>query len=129
MDRQTDDIITAMTANESFLFVGRMSGTIMKFTLPHISSEPKYFVQCRPNLLYVNCNSTRLISLDLNGSLILLDLEPSGGKQLEYEKKECWAVVWSDTDPLSFAVMEKSRLHIVRGVTADDPITSDAYIC
>lgn len=48
---------------------------------------------------------------------------------MEYEKKECWAVVWSDTDPLSFAVMEKSRLHIVRGVTADDPITTDAYIC
>jgi WD repeat-containing protein 35 len=48
---------------------------------------------------------------------------------LDFDKKDCWAVVWSDTDPLSFAVMEKSRLHIVLDRTADEPITTDAFIC
>lgn len=49
------------------------------------------------------------------------------GKSLDFDKKECWLVVWSDNDPLTFAVMEKGRLHIVRDVIADDPIPTDAF--
>lgn len=80
-------------------------------------------------MLSINCNSTRLTSIDLNGTLTLLEINPQGGQTLEFEKKDCWAVVWSDTDPITFAVMEKSRLHIVRDIIGDDAITTEAYIC
>jgi WD repeat-containing protein 35 len=46
----------------------------MKFTLPHVSIEPKLFFQSRPNLLYVNCNATRMISIDLHGTLQILEM-------------------------------------------------------
>lgn len=37
-------------------------------------------------------------------------------------------MVWSDNDPITFAVMEKQRLHIVRDIKADAPIPTDAFI-
>lgn len=108
--------------------MGRISGTVLKFTLPHVSAEPKQFLQSRPNLMAVNCNSTRLLAVDLNGTLTLLEVTPQGGQALDFEKKDCWALAWSEGDPLQFAVMEKSRLHIVRDVTADEAITTEAYL-
>jgi hypothetical protein len=37
--------------------------------------------------------------------------------------------MWSDSDPLQFVVMEKSRLHIVRDVTGEEPVTTDVFLC
>lgn len=48
---------------------------------------------------------------------------------MDFEKKDCWAMIWNESDPLSLAIMEKSRLHVIRDVTPDDPIPSDAFIC
>ena len=61
-----------MTANENFVFVGRISGVILKFTLPHIMLESKLFVKTRPNALSINCKSDRLAVIDLNGILNIL---------------------------------------------------------
>ena len=78
-EKQTEDIICAIYANESFLLVGRLSGTVMRFTLPHISVEPKQFLQGRPQILLLNCTSTRLACIDSFGTLNLLEVTAQGG--------------------------------------------------
>lgn len=59
-------------ANENFLFLGRLSGTINKYTLPHVTLENKLFVKTRPNQMSLNNNSTKIAVIDLNGVLTLL---------------------------------------------------------
>lgn len=52
-DSQTDDIIGSICLNENMLLVGRISGTVMRFSLPHLSPEQKQFLQTRPNQLAI----------------------------------------------------------------------------
>ncbi|CAD8136286.1 unnamed protein product [Paramecium pentaurelia] len=129
LEKQTDEIICAIQANENYLFIGRINGNILKFTLPYVSVEPKYFFENRPNIININCNSTRLSIIDIMGTIQLLDISVASGKLLDFDKKDCWQVVWSDNDPLQFAVMEKGRIHLVRDVTAEDPFPCEAFLC
>ena len=61
--------------SEAALVIGRTSGTLQRYTLPHISLEHKYTVRCRPQLLALNCNSTKLSIIDINGVLTFFDLD------------------------------------------------------
>lgn len=47
-EKQTEDIICTLTTNENYLFIGRLSGSIIKYTLPHVTIENKLFVKTRP---------------------------------------------------------------------------------
>jgi hypothetical protein len=92
---QTDDIICAskylqlnriylisiqiVAANENWLFIGRLSGTILKYTLPHVSLESKLFVKTRPQSMSLNCNASRIAVIDLNGVLNILEVNSQGG--------------------------------------------------
>ena len=42
---------------------------------------------------------------------------PSGrkGKQLDFERKDAWDMVWAEDNPNLFAMMEKTRMYIYRG--------------
>lgn len=128
-EKQTEDIIQAIAATENFLFVARLSGTIQKFTLPQVALETKLFLKTRPNFISVNSTATRLGVIDLNGTLNILEVNNQGGNLLEFEKKDCWNVMWSEDNPLHFCFMERSRLYTVKGVEADEPVTTEAFIC
>lgn len=90
MEKQAEETICCISANEDYLFVGRVNGNILKYTLPHVSVEPKIFLENKANIININCDSSRLSIIDINGTLKLLDLKVSGGKTFDFEKKECW---------------------------------------
>jgi WD repeat-containing protein 35 len=48
---------------------------------------------------------------------------------LEFEKKDCWNIMWSEDNPLHFCFMERSRLYTVKGIEADEPVTTESFIC
>lgn len=77
----------------------------------------------------LNNNSTKIAVIDLNGVLTLLQINAQGGNLLEFEKKDCWNVKFSDDHPDFFCFMEKSRLYIVNGLEADEPVSTESYIC
>ncbi len=58
------------------------SGTLLRFSLPHVVMENKYVVRLRPQLLALSCDSRTLSIIDINGVLTLFDLEarPQGPK-------------------------------------------------
>ncbi|KAJ3036043.1 WD repeat-containing protein 35 [Rhizophlyctis rosea] len=78
------------------------------------------------------------------GSLMSKD---EAGKLLEFERKDVWDVKWSvsfltgregdllnfhfraDDNPELFAIMEKTRMYILRNVDPEEPITCSGYIC
>jgi WD repeat-containing protein 35 len=36
---------------------------------------------------------------------------------------------WADDNPELFAMMEKTRMYIFRGLDPEEPLTSSAYLC
>lgn len=147
--RPTSDEIYCITANQKYLIVGRASGTLHRYTLPHISLENQYMVRCVPHIIGINCDSTRLSIIDMTGILTFFDCEaintreandPNGmnspgmtmsrtGKTLDFERKDSWDMVWSEDNPKLFAMMEKTRMYIFNGLDPEEPVLSSGYLC
>lgn len=135
------DPIIAVAASASCLLVARDSGALLRFSLPHIALEHSYKVRGRAQAISINCDGTRVSLVDINGVLTLFDLDTSSGGEVvvpasapgepagRFERKDVWDIRWAEDDPLLFAAMEKTRMLIVRGVTAEEPIASSGYIC
>ncbi|KAH7484788.1 hypothetical protein PRIC1_004107 [Phytophthora ramorum] len=135
VSRQLEDPICAICASDSWIFAARASGLIHCFTLPHISLEMKYIVNCRPQFLALNCNSTLLSVIDINGLLTVMEVGAAGslnttqGKMLNFEKKDAWDVVWAEDNPELFVMMEKARMYVYRGLEPEEPVSSSGYLC
>lgn len=130
----TQDRITAITASDKNLIVGRESGQLKRYTLPHISLEQTNVVRCRPQLLRLNCDSSRLAIVDTNGILTIMDLDALGedpqrpGKLLRLERKDAWDICWASDNPRMFAVMEKTRMYVFNDLDAQEPYLSSGYL-
>ena len=68
------DPIVAVAASASCLLVARDSGVMHRYSLPHIALEHKYTLRCRPQTMAINCDSSRLSIIDVNGVLAYFDL-------------------------------------------------------
>lgn len=44
-------------------------------------------------------------------------------------EQDVWDMHWSEECPDHIAIMEKTRLYILRGNNPEEPLTSSAYIC
>jgi WD repeat-containing protein 35 len=142
---QSNDPICCITASKSNLIISRASGTLLRFSLPHLSLENTYVVRCRPQLLALNCDSTRISIIDINGVLTLFDLDlkaNSGptqgahknqlntvGVHLDFERRDAWDMIWSEDNPELFACMEKTRMYVFRGLLPEEPVMSSGYLC
>jgi WD repeat-containing protein 35 len=134
-DQDTTDPICCVAVSATALIVGRQSGIALKYTLPHISLEAKYQLRCRPQRIEINCDSTKLSIIDINGILTFFDLEagmtPNGpaGERMPFERKDVWDMRWADDNPELFAMMEKTRMYIMRGLDPEEPVASSGYLC
>jgi WD repeat-containing protein 35 len=136
----TQDAIQSITASDSMLLVGRQSGTVHRYSLPHIALEAKYILRCCPQLLAINCDSTRMSIIDINGVISFFDMEAGrgitaneqglpAGEHLAFEKRDAWDMVWAKDNPELMAMMEKSRMYIYRGLQPEEPVVSSGYLC
>ncbi|XP_012508519.1 PREDICTED: WD repeat-containing protein 35 [Propithecus coquereli] len=110
---------------------GRESGTIQRYSLPHVGLIQKYSLNCRAYQLSLNCNSSRLAIIDISGILTFFDLDArvtdSTGQQvigelLNLERKDVWDMKWAKDNPDLFAMMEKTRMYVFRNL---DPEIAD----
>ncbi|XP_070533961.1 WD repeat-containing protein 35-like isoform X2 [Ptychodera flava] len=134
----TRDPICCMCASDKMLIIGRETGTLHRYSLPHLALVNKYALNCRPHALSLNCNSTRLAIIDISGILSFFDLEArvtnqdgqeSQGQQLNFERKDVWDMKWAEDNSELFAMMEKTRMYIFRNLDPEEPILSSGYIC
>ncbi|XP_022083410.1 WD repeat-containing protein 35-like [Acanthaster planci] len=134
----TNDAICCVCASDKLLIVGRESGTLNRYSLPHLALTNKHTVNCRPHALSLNCNSARLAVIDITGILTFFDLEAKWvngegqevqGQQLEFERKDVWDMKWAEDNTELFAMMEKTRMYIFRNLDPEEPIMSSGYIC
>uniref|UniRef100_A0A061SDB5 Wd repeat-containing protein 35 isoform x2 n=1 Tax=Tetraselmis sp. GSL018 TaxID=582737 RepID=A0A061SDB5_9CHLO len=136
----SNEPVSAIAASDKFLMIGRVSGVVNRYSLPHLSMEGRHLLRCRPQLMALNCNSTRLSVIDINGVLSFFDLSPGGqdaapgamaatGEHLDFERKDVWNMLWSKDNPELFSMMEKTRMYITRGLDPEEPVQSSAYLC
>ena len=59
----------------SCLVVGRESGTVQRYSLPHLALDGKVLIQTRPQVLAVNCASSCMTCIDINGILTLYNIQ------------------------------------------------------
>ncbi|CAE7910264.1 Wdr35 [Symbiodinium sp. KB8] len=71
----TQDPIACICATEQCLLVARESGVVHRYALPHLSLEARFTIRCRPQVIAANCDSTRMSVIDINGVLLLFDVE------------------------------------------------------
>lgn len=134
--KATTDPICCLASSENFLLIGRESGMIQRYTLPQITLTNRYTTSSRPQKISINCNSTRASIIDISGRLTMLDLEPSKSNDnndhedvSKFEKKEVWAMCWAQDNPSLLAIMEKTRMYVIRGIDPEEPLSCSGYIC
>lgn len=74
------------------LMIGRISGVVHRYSLPHLTVEGQHVLRCRPHMLALNCNMTKMSIIDINGVLSFYDLAAKGngstpGEHLAFERK------------------------------------------
>jgi hypothetical protein len=106
------DPIACATCSDKFLVIARKSGTITRFTIPHLSQENTYTTRCEPFRIELNCTSTKLGLVDSVGTFSLLDLEARieegeevdgkavlgtfFGRKLGLERRDVWDIKWAE---------------------------------
>ncbi|KAG5344860.1 WDR35 protein, partial [Acromyrmex heyeri] len=137
--KATMDPICCVYATEKTLLVGRDSGMIQRYSLPQITLVNRYNTVCRLHRIAINCDSTRVSILDANGILSMLDLDlqkppdsrdgDSSEDISKFERKDVWAMCWAQDNPSLLAIMEKTRMYVLRGLDPEEPIACSGYIC
>lgn len=78
----------------------------------------------------------RLAVIDSTGVLSLLEMsvdsvikESISPKALQsFQRRDVWTIKWASDDPELLAIMEKTRMYIIRGFNPEEPISTSAYI-
>ena len=45
------------------------------------------------------------------------------------ERKDVWDVKWAEDDPSLYAIMEKTRMYVIRGNEPEEPLQSSCHLC
>ncbi|EGB12638.1 hypothetical protein AURANDRAFT_51986 [Aureococcus anophagefferens] len=131
------DPIAAVAASDRLLLVARASGDIFQYSLPHVSLERKHGVSSVPWILSLNCASSKLAIIDTHGRLAGRGKKcptskaplSAAGELLNFERKDCWDVVWAEDDPDLFVAMEKTRLCVYGAdLEPEEPIVCSGYV-
>lgn len=131
----TVDPICCVAISESLLLVGRESGIVHEYSVPNVALRNRHTLSHRPNKIAINCNSSRASIIDSGGILTTIDLLDShefatdAMKSDHIERKDVWAMAWAKDNPQLLAIMEKTRMYVLRGGDPEEPISCSGYIC
>jgi WD repeat-containing protein 35 len=137
-----DDPISCICTSDRHLMIGRRSGSIVRLLLPHLSAENVYQVRGEPFRLALSCMSSKLAIIDAVGILQLLDLEarvsngdnnePTEGSQfgqkIGVDRRDVWDIIWAEDNDDLLCFMEKTKMGVIRGDAAEEPVVSSGYL-
>ncbi|KAK9889399.1 hypothetical protein WA026_004673 [Henosepilachna vigintioctopunctata] len=131
----TFDPICCLNCSNKCLLIGRESGTIQYYALPHVVLTNRYKILARPHKIAINCSSTKMSVLDVAGVMTIIDISDGPGRPNsttetnKLERKDVWAMCWASDNPQLLAIMEKTRMYIFKGCFPEEPISCSGYLC
>ncbi|KAI9159560.1 hypothetical protein H9P43_008900 [Blastocladiella emersonii ATCC 22665] len=128
----TSDPVVAMarSADDAWLFLARASGAVVKFAVPAMSRVAECALALRPYRIHANADGSVASVVDLAGVLRLVSFPATDEKPklLDLERKDVWSVAWSDDDRDTYAIMEKTRMYVMRGLAPEEPVAATGYL-
>ncbi|ORZ37391.1 hypothetical protein BCR44DRAFT_1498264 [Catenaria anguillulae PL171] len=140
------DPIVAMACTDDWLVVAQTSGHFTKYAFPGMTRVCSGAVAgIKPFRIGVNADASVVSVIDLAGVLRLIAMPgpssapgnapPNGSSTavekpqlLDVERKDVWNVTWSDDNRDMYAIMEKSRMYVMRGGNPEEPIAMQGYL-
>ncbi|KAI3383681.1 hypothetical protein SNEBB_009265 [Seison nebaliae] len=129
--KDIEDPITALTASEKYIIIGRQSGFIQMYSVPQFLLIEKRNIECeRPKIFRMNCDDSRLAVIDSDGLLRVksIDRAHAHDKMTAIEHRLSSDCIWSEDDPNELAIMEKENLIIINRGEAEEPIRCSGYL-
>lgn len=126
------DPICCIGASEELLLIARESGAIQEYTIPNVVLCNRHILSKRACKITINCNSTRAAVIDIDGRLTTIDLVNNSEASMvpnKVERKDVWAMCWAKDNPQLLAIMEKTRMYVLKGADPEEPISCSGYIC
>jgi WD repeat-containing protein 35 len=132
-NKTTGDKIISLYSNSSFMVACCESGRILKYQFPNISTPDRIAIGVKCIKIGLSLNGDTIWGIDENNILSLWEIEKSNAKRLkaikmDFEKKDVWDVFWSREENNNFAILEKNRLHIIRGTQEEEILQCNGYI-
>jgi len=77
-----------------------------------------------------------LAVIDSTGVLTLVDISEdnvvkestNSEASNSFQRRDVWIMKWASDDPELLAIMEKTRMYVIRGFNPEEPISTSAYI-
>uniref|UniRef100_A0AC34RFR1 Clathrin heavy chain n=1 Tax=Panagrolaimus sp. JU765 TaxID=591449 RepID=A0AC34RFR1_9BILA len=127
--KQTDNI-RSVCVGKNFVVLSRESGALYRYSLPNVSLQSRTPLGYTAEKMLLNCTSTRLAIISTTNTFKLFDIKESGSQVVaNFERKDVWDMKWDSDKEDTIAIMEKSRLHVIQGTIAEDPVANHGYIC
>lgn len=128
------DPICCIAMSETILLIARTSGSIVEYSIPHVATRNHHTISTRASKMSINSNSSRAAIIDATGILTTIDLVDSretvsGLATARIERKDVWAMCWAKDNPQLLAIMEKTRMYVLRGADPEEPISCSGYFC
>ncbi|CAB3360361.1 Hypothetical predicted protein [Cloeon dipterum] len=128
------DPICCIACSDKTILIGRESGLVQRYTLPQVALISRINLATRPYKMAINCDSTRVAVIDVNGVMTFMELEPSSIEGMSdalkgFERRDIWDIKWASDNAELFAIMEKTRMYVFRNLDPEEPILSSGYIC
>ena len=122
--QETNNPISCVACTDKYLFVGRESGMIQKFSLAKGNLAEVVLHDSAgiiPSKISVNISGTKMIVIDKNSILKLFDLVNKQPKDeyLAFKRTEAWDVIWSEDNQDQFVSMEKIKMHMFDDVQGE----------
>lgn len=134
VDPEGNDEVTAICASQSHFIIARDSGKLLRYGLPSMELEQEFqFSGGTPLNVKLNSNSSKVSVIDHQALLYIVDLDArqddgSKGEQTNFDRKECWNVMWASDDSSQLALNEKTKLTIFHDKKHEEPIVTSAFV-
>lgn len=132
----SQDPICCISMSERLLLIARESGAIQEYSIPNVALCNRHMLPNKASKIAINCNSTRAAIIDSTGVLSTIDLTENINSGIDgnvnpgkIDRKDVWAMCWAKDNPQLLAIMEKTRMYVLRGADPEEPISCSGYIC
>ena len=125
---KSNDPAVCLAVSEDTLIIGRTSGLLLNYTLPHLNLASKFTVKAKLRNIAINCNHTKISVIDYNGVLTFYDLESFQQKAADVEHKDVWSLFWSTDNPNLLCFMEKHRMYIMKDFATEEPVNNAGFL-
>ncbi|CAJ0583240.1 unnamed protein product, partial [Mesorhabditis spiculigera] len=127
--KKPTEVICALVVADTYFLAAIESGIVYKFSLTDGSQLHKFPLLTNIEKMYFNCTFTKLVVLTHQAVMRQFDVSEDGLNSIPgAQRTDVWNVKWDHEKDDTLAVMEKTRLFVIRGRETEEPVNSSGYI-